>query len=123
MEHKQLSKNFNSQEFDSPDLEFSGLKMNPILIQKLQELRNIIEAPIIINSGYRTYEHNTKVGGSAKSSHVAGLAVDIQCINSTERFNIVFGALACDFTRIGIGKTFIHLDIDCAKPSGLVWLY
>lgn len=123
MKHKQLSKHFNSQEFDSPDAEFSGLKMNPFLIEKLQELRDLIDEPVKINSGYRTYEQNIKVGGSIKSSHMAGLAVDIHCINSTDRFNILQAAMHCGFVRIGIGKTFIHLDIDFAKPYDVVWLY
>ena len=123
MQHKQLSKNFNSQEFDSPDAEFSGLKMNPLLIEMLQKLRDLVDEAIIINSGYRTYKHNIKVRGSVKSSHMAGLAVDIHCVNSSSRFNIIQAAIHCGFERIGIGKNFIHLDIDVAKPYGVVWLY
>ena len=35
--------------------------------------------PIIINSGYRSWEVNKKAGGVATSNHLAGCAADIKC--------------------------------------------
>lgn len=122
-EHKQLSTNFNSKEFDSPDLEFSGRKMHPSLITKLQELRDFLGQPIIINSGYRTYKQNLKVGGSVNSSHMSGLAVDIHVPNDTYRFYILRLAPIVGFNRIGIGKNFIHLDCDYSKKLFVAWVY
>ena len=37
------------------------------------------EAPIIINSGYRSAEVNKAVGGAPGSNHLTGCAVDIRC--------------------------------------------
>ena len=37
------------------------------------------EAPIIINSGYRSPEVNKAVGGTPGSNHLTGCAVDIRC--------------------------------------------
>ena len=37
-----------------------------------------VEAPIIINSGYRSPELNKKVGGAPTSNHLTGCAVDIR---------------------------------------------
>ena len=35
--------------------------------------------PIIINSGYRSWEVNKKAGGVATSNHLVGCAADIKC--------------------------------------------
>ena len=37
------------------------------------------EEPIIINSGYRSWEVNKKAGGVATSNHLVGCAADIKC--------------------------------------------
>ena len=49
--HTQLSKNFNSKEFDSPDIKFSGKNISLDLIVKLQSLRDLYKKPIVIISG------------------------------------------------------------------------
>ena len=36
--------------------------------------------PIIINSGYRSWEVNKRVGGSSTSNHLVGCAADIKCL-------------------------------------------
>lgn len=123
MANKQLSKNFNSSEFDSPDVKFSGLEMDHVFIAKLQKLRNQVNFPIIITSGFRTHEHNIKVNGSVNSSHLRGFAADISCDTSYHRFRILKAAFKVGFLRVGIGKDFIHLDNDPNKPSRLTWLY
>ena len=78
----------------------------------LDELREKIDTPIIINSGCRCVSHNKAVGGKMNSAHVDGLAVDIKVNNSPMRFKIISTACKLGFVRIGIGETFIHLDID-----------
>lgn len=42
----------------------------------LQRIRDLLGVPIIISSGYRSPEVNRRVGGSASSQHMSGLAVD-----------------------------------------------
>ena len=120
---KQLSKNFNSSEFDSPDIIGSGLKMNNVLIEKLQEMRDIFGKPIRIKSGYRSVIHNKKVGGKTNSEHLQGNAVDIRIKNSNERYVLLGLALIVGFSRIGVGRDFLHLDISSTKPKEVVWLY
>lgn len=44
----------------------------------LDPLREGIGMPIRVNSGYRTPEHNRRVGGVANSDHLRGLAADIR---------------------------------------------
>ena len=48
------------------------------LCQWLEVLRKRYNAPIIINSGYRSPQLNKKIGGVANSNHLTGCAVDIR---------------------------------------------
>tara|TARA_R110000823_G_scaffold309130_1_gene433168 strand:+ start:224 stop:583 length:360 start_codon:yes stop_codon:yes gene_type:complete len=116
-------KYFNYSEFDSPDLKGSGSKMSDEVISMLDVARKKYGKAMVINSGYRTCEHNAEVGGKPESSHLKGLAVDISCVNSTDRFNLEGVLRDVGFKRLGIGKTFIHADIDKNKSQYMTWLY
>ena len=52
--------------------------MKDVRCQK-EDGRCSIEAPIIINSAYRSPQVNKAVGGAATSNHLTGCAVDIRC--------------------------------------------
>ena len=117
-------KYFNYTEFDSPDVIGSGKLMNKDLLDMLDLVREKFDKPIVINSGYRTVEHNSSLPNSSpNSSHTKGLAVDIKCTNSTDRYNLINCLLDVGFKRLGIAKTFIHADIDKDKAQGVVWTY
>lgn len=114
---------FSHKEFDSPDIINSGLLMDNDFVLLLNEARKVANIPFIINSGYRSKSHNAKVGGKKNSSHLKGLAVDIKCTNSRDRYIILRSLISCGFHRIGIGKTFIHVDMDQSKSHKVSWLY
>jgi len=115
---------FKYSEFDSPDEPGSGEKyMSNKLIMMLDLVRKDYGRPIRINSGYRTEAHNAKVGGVADSPHLSGVAVDIKVNNSRERYELLASLLKHNFHRIGIGNTFIHVDIDETKDPDVIWLY
>jgi len=116
-------KYFKLNEFDSPDLKGSGQFMDETFLSMLDEARNEANIPFKINSGYRTIKHNKKIGGVKSSSHLKGLAVDIKCIDSRSRFIIVNSLINAGFTRIGIAKTFIHVDCDIDKSAQVIWMY
>lgn len=48
------------------------------MVTILELLRKELGKPIIITSGYRTPQHNTKVGGAKYSYHMRGMAADIR---------------------------------------------
>ncbi len=96
--------------------------MNMDFVEVLDKVRDLAEIPFKVNSGYRSARHNKKVKGSPNSSHLRGLAADIHCVDSDSRLRIVYAAIQVGITRIGIGKTFIHLDTDPNKVSAL-WVY
>lgn len=75
-----LTKNFNKSEFDSKD----GAKMPDEVLENVKELasnlqvlRDELNRPITINSGYRSPEHNSNIGGATRSQHLLGKASDI----------------------------------------------
>ena len=119
---------FNYKEFNSPDHDRSGMLMDFEFMCKLDNLRRQFGKPIYINSGYRTKEHNDfliKSGAKASpvSSHMKGIAVDVKCNNDNDRFTLVSLALAHGISRIGIAKSFIHLDVDKDKNQKRIWVY
>lgn len=121
-------KYFSPKEFDSPDAPKSGVNMDVSFLGKLENAREKAGIPFKINSGFRTEEHNEKVGGKPKtesskgSSHMYGYAADIAATDGVTRWKIVKSLIDSGFSRIGIAKTFIHVDSDPDKPSA-IWSY
>ncbi len=81
----QLSEHFTLAELtktntgidNTPDNE-AVMNLKRLCTMVLEPLRTHINKPIIVNSGYRSFEVNVKVGGSRTSSHMNGLAADIR---------------------------------------------
>ncbi len=116
-------KYFEYEEFDSPDIQGSGQLMDPKLLNMIDEAREIYGKPIRVTSGYRTEAHNRKVGGVDSSSHLKGLAIDVACVRSDDRFKMLNALLEVGFNRIGVAGTFIHVDIDKDKSQNVIWTY
>jgi zinc D-Ala-D-Ala carboxypeptidase len=120
-------RNFSYDEFDSPLQEGSGQLVSDELISLLDHARDLAGVQFKITSGYRVEAdiYRLKKAGykvSSKSSHLQGLAADIACDNST-RYNILDSLMKVGFNRIGIGSTFIHVDIDPDKTPFTIWTY
>ena len=102
------------------------------LVDRLQMMRDIMGG-IRITSGVRCEAHNAKIGGVPSSAHVpadlddgedeVGHAVDISVGSSGRRFKAIDALKAAGFKRIGIGRSFIHLDNDTRKPQDVVFDY
>ena len=116
-------KNFKISEFQSPDEPGSGEKMDMKFLQQLDIAREFAGVPFVISSGYRTKKWNAKVGGRVGSSHLKGLAADIRCNGSRNRALIIKALVKVGITRIGIGDSFIHCDVDNKKDQDVFWLY
>ena len=97
--------------------------MDDSFLSKLDEAREFAGIPFIINSAYRSPEHNAKIGGKPNSSHLRGLAVDIKATDSRTRFNVLSALISVGFSRIGIADTFIHVDMDFDKSQNVTWTY
>ena len=108
----QITKNFKVKEFKSR--QNSTIVLSTELLSVLQTLRNNLDAPINVNSGYRTQAHNTSVGGSKNSAHLLGAGADIW----TPKMSIMNFA---EFIRMNFDKKvaigahpedgYVHLDV------------
>lgn len=116
-------KYFSYNEFDSPDEEGSGRNMDYDLLNMIDKARELYGKPIVVTSGFRTESHNKKVGGVSSSSHLKGLAIDVACVRSKDRFEMLTALMEVGFNRIGVGSTFIHVDIDKNKSQNVIWTY
>tara|TARA_R100000808_G_C2140413_1_gene148237 strand:- start:892 stop:1239 length:348 start_codon:yes stop_codon:yes gene_type:complete len=114
-------KNFKLKEFNCPCCNANNMQTDTLL--RLQEARTISKTPYKINSGTRCAKRNAEVGGKENSSHLKGYAIDIHCTESRKRALILGGLIEAGFARIGIAKTFIHVDNDPDKTYGVVWVY
>lgn len=52
------------------------------LLHLLQQIRDLSDCVINVNSGYRDSDHNSRVGGEPSSQHLKGQAADIQTPNN-----------------------------------------
>ena len=118
-----LTKNFHLMEFASKD----GAKFLPDVINNLRELainlqvlREYVESKISITSGYRSEEHNKKVGGAKESFHVKGMAADIKIEGHTPKqvSEIIEHLILTGRMKqggLGLYKTWVHYDIRGTK--------
>jgi hypothetical protein len=104
-----LTKNFYLKEFViSQVAEKYGYRNEPnesqienlsyLCVNVLQPLREIINVPIFINSGFRSFDVNAAVGGKLNSQHLEGKAADfiVPSMNLVEVFNIILQKLSFD---------------------------
>lgn len=96
--------------------------MDSSFLTMLDNARAFAGVPFKINSAFRSVEYELSKGRTGTSSHCKGCAVDIACTDSRKRYLIVNSLVSAGFNRIGINKTYIHVDSDSDKrPS--IWLY
>lgn len=85
------------------------------LLDLVQAIREKVGKSITINSFYRTYAYNKKVGGALKSKHKIGMACDMMVPKgfTVDTFAKVVEDIAG--SNCGIGKyyksNFVHLDV------------
>lgn len=120
-------KYFDLKEFASPDEPGSGKHMQHEFLKMLDLAREEAGVPFKITSGFRTDAYNKDLlkrgyKASKNSSHLKGCAADIACSSSDKRIKIVKALIKVGYTRLGIAKSFIHVDSDPSK-SDAIWLY
>lgn len=129
----QLTANFYLSEFlESNEAVRLGIDNtpHPIAMQNLFKTAELLEqvrkalgnAPIKISSGYRSPQLNTRIGGSATSEHVHGLAADftaprfgtpLQIAQKIIDSGIKFGQLIYE-------GTWVHISVPDGRNDGQV---
>lgn len=85
------------------------LLVNEDALDKLQALRDKVGKPFHVNSGYRSPEHNSAVGGAPNSKHMEGIAFDIS-LSNLDRQILYQEAMTHGFNGIGQYPSFMHID-------------
>lgn len=113
---------FTQEEFKCKCGKCPVKEVDPALLSRLNSLRAAYGKPLYVVSGIRCVEYNKKVGGVIDSAHMSGQAADLFCNMSYDRYQLMFHTIGL-FNRIGIGTSFIHVDVDLTKPQEVMWLY
>jgi uncharacterized protein YcbK (DUF882 family) len=121
-----LTNNFSLNEFESNIPRRKGFPVIQVplelmgnvreLANNLQIIRNHIDKPITITSGFRTEDYNKKVGGKPQSYHLRALAADmhVEGMKPSELHKVVLELAEEGFIKqggIGIYDDFVHYDI------------
>lgn len=94
---------------NNPDKE-TEKNLTTLIVEILDPVREIIGIPIKINSGYRSPELNTIVGGAVNSQHIKGEAADITCSNNKLLFNTIRQNFIFDQLINESNLTWIHVS-------------
>lgn len=130
----QISKNFNLKEFtksatakklnidNSKVPEYVKNNIKELVYQVLQPLRDYIDKPITINSGYRCLKLNAAVGGVPTSQHVQGQAVDIK-VDGMKPFEIAQAVLDLHlpYDQLILYNDFVHISIGTRDRRQLLY--
>ena len=109
-----------TEQFNPPQFVLDNIDA---LAQQLQVARDYFGEPMVFSSGYRCLKLNKAVGGVANSAHTSGMAVDIEFTSEAHAKKLIEALIKAGFKRIGLGWSFIHVDIDMSKPNPACWLY
>ena len=122
---RKLSPSFTVREFRCRD-GTDTIMIDEGLVVLLQCIREHFGKPITITSGYRTAEHNAKVGGSKSSQHLLGRAADIQVAGVSpdavaayaESLMPTWGGVGRYPVKAGRANGWVHVD---TRPNKSRW--
>ena len=114
---KQLSAHFKVREFACGDGSDAVL-VAPRLVMVLETIRAHFGTAVTINSGYRTPQYNTEVGGVAHSQHCYGMAADISVRGQAPATVAAFARqIMPDWGGVGVYDSFCHIDVRETKAD------
>lgn len=104
-----ITKNFSKKEMSCPCCNRADMSLG--FMMKLQKVRDIVDVPLTITSGYRCAKHNKSVGGAPSSYHLLGQAADIAIKGDKQlRYKIVKAAMEVGMGGIECSSKHIHMD-------------
>ena len=115
----QLEKNFKLVEFackDGTSVPEELMDNVKLLAKNLQVIRDYIESPLVIISGYRSKKYNTRIGGARRSQHMLAKAGDLKSyLHTPPQLKEIIEKLIKDGKimkgGVGLYNTFVHYDV------------
>ena len=104
-----LSENFTLNEFVCKGGDCNQVKLDMVLIDFLQKIRNHFGRAVNINSAFRCEAHNKRVKGSKNSYHLKGAAADIT-VSGVAPLEVAKYAESIGIKGIGLYDSFVHID-------------
>jgi uncharacterized protein YcbK (DUF882 family) len=105
-----VSEHFKAKEFQCKD-KSEYLLIATELIETLEKIRDHFNAPVIINSGYRTPSWNSKVNGASNSYHCKGMAADIVVKGHSSREVARYADQIMEEGGVITYTNFTHIDV------------
>jgi uncharacterized protein YcbK (DUF882 family) len=87
-----------------------------LLCENLQVLRDYIDKPIRVISGYRSKKYNTRIKGARRSQHMFAKAADIKISGMKPKevkalIELLIKEGKMHKGGVGIYRTFVHYDV------------
>lgn len=95
-----------------------AFQLDEKLLEGLEALRSIANAPVVVLCGYRCPEHNRRVAGRPGSQHLLGKAADIRIARMGLQAMYELAVRVAPFANGGIGvydRDFLHVDVRAQK--------
>lgn len=109
---EKISEHFGVWEFKCKD-NSRVIVLDKALVELLEKVRAHFKRPVVINSGYRTVQYNSRLPNSSpKSQHMLGKAADIR-VTGVAPVNVYayLNQLYPNSHGLGIYNTFVHVDV------------
>ncbi len=116
---EKITDNFRLHEFrckDGTDVPEELMDNVRLLCENLQVLRDHIQKPIRVISGYRSPKYNRRIGGARRSQHMTAKAADIKVsgMSPKEVKDVIVDLIKQGKMHpggIGLYTTFTHYDV------------
>ena len=89
-----------------------------VLLRFLDEFRDFIESPIVLNSTFRDFNHNKRVGGVVTSQHLLGQAIDFSTPKMPNDITILklkefirMSPMSVSLSQVIFYNNFIHIGL------------
>ena len=96
------------------------VNMDDDFMKIMDKIREVVDDPMFVSSGFRCPVYNDHIDGHPNSSHMKGKAIDIVRENGVHARKIADAAVRFGINGIEVGTNHIHLDMG-GRPKPVIW--